>query len=183
MSWVDERIETETFHAPMLHTSRIDCSIANWQVSPLHRDPYDNLYHLLASSEPAVHGKHFLLLPPSLSDGLTARDDILLPRNISRLDFRIRRNPSVGADAASGLEILVDRASAPTQTVIDSNCALSCVLEEGDMLFLPRGWWHRVENVELEGGGRPAEYEYHSGHGRSRGWTAGVGWWFLSRSP
>ncbi|KAI0764915.1 hypothetical protein C8Q74DRAFT_1205889 [Fomes fomentarius] len=152
-------------------------------VSPLHRDPYDNLYHLLASSEPAVHGKHFLLLPPSLSDSLTARDDIHLSRNTSRLDFRIRSNPCVGATAASGLEVLVNRASAPTQTfkaVMHSSCALSCVLEEGDMLFLPRGWWHRVENVELQGGGPPTGYEYHSG--RPRGWTAGVGWWFLSRS-
>lgn len=65
-----------------------------------------------------------------------------------------------------GFGVIMDN-SLPDQGVeVIQDVALSCVLNEGETLFVPKGWWHRVENVwtgEEENG---------------CGWTAGVGWWF-----
>ncbi|KAI0682252.1 Clavaminate synthase-like protein [Earliella scabrosa] len=150
-------------------------------VSPLHRDPYDNLYHLAASSMPPAHAKHFLLLPPALAEALAPRNGCV-SRNTSPFDVHVRKTSDT--DVVSGFEVLVDPSSAPARTaqaVLSSGSALSCVLHEGDMLFLPRGWWHRVENVQVQAAGVPRTPGVGGEHKGRRGWTAGVGWWFLPR--
>jgi hypothetical protein len=48
--------------------------------------------------------------------------------------------------------------------------AVTCVLRQAETLLIPRGWWHRVENVAL-----------HNGSRERGGWTAGLSWWFLPR--
>ncbi|KAH9919967.1 Clavaminate synthase-like protein [Epithele typhae] len=143
-------------------------------VTPIHRDPYHNVFSLLASSAPDAHGKHFLIFPPSMNEVLT---DATFSRNTARLDVVLRRTPG----AMDGFDAVLDANSAPrrvSEAVLDNGGALSCVLREGDTLFIPRGWWHRVENVEVDGNSGPKAED----HEKRKGWTAGVGWWFLSRS-
>ncbi|KAI0746826.1 hypothetical protein C8Q80DRAFT_1220114 [Daedaleopsis nitida] len=165
--------------SPLLRSSEVDLYQSSFfvgpagAITPLHCDPYHNLYQLLASSQPAIHAKHILLLPPSLADVLASTANHI-SRNTSPLDIRVQRTSA----AISGFHVYIDRTSASartTEAVLHSGSALTCVLREGDMLFLPRGWWHRVENIVM--GDWSAEEE----NNRTRGWTAGVGWWFLPR--
>ncbi|KAI0674349.1 hypothetical protein C8Q78DRAFT_1075989 [Trametes maxima] len=140
-------------------------------VTPLHYDPYFNLYNVYASSDPAIHAKHFVLFPPTLSEYLTRADDGSVLRNTSPVELHVLKTPP-GAD----LEVALDPASAPERTrdaILGSDAALSCVVREGDTLFVPRRWWHRVENITLRGSVPTTG---------GAGWTAGVGWWFLPRS-
>ncbi|EIW55671.1 Clavaminate synthase-like protein [Trametes versicolor FP-101664 SS1] len=135
-------------------------------ITPLHYDPYFNLYNVYASSDPSVHAKHFVLLPPDLSESLSRADGSVL-RNTSPVDLHLRADSSENA-----FDVLIDPSTAPVNTreaLSESGGAMSCVLREGDTLFVPRKWWHRVENVRLQDTATP-------------GWTAGVGWWFLPRN-
>ncbi|GBE84356.1 hypothetical protein SCP_0603350 [Sparassis crispa] len=139
-------------------------------ITPLHYDPYMNLYHLHASSDPLTHAKHLTLLPPSVSEFVRRADGHASLRNTSAIDLQLR--PRSGGSNLQ-FDILTD--SCPTRLVDAlSLTALSCVLREGETLFIPRGWWHRVENVLLPGRGPSSA---------SAGWTAGIGWWFLLRQP
>ncbi|RDX54554.1 Clavaminate synthase-like protein, partial [Lentinus brumalis] len=151
-------------------------------ISPLHSDPYCNLYTLHVSSDASTHAKHWLLLPPSLGKPLAPPSHGYAQPNMSPLDCRLRRRQ----DEDGGFDVLMDRTSVPGQTaldVLDAGVALSCVMREGDMLFVPRRWWHRVENVVLQGEGARTEGTGNVRQsGRSHGWTVGVGWWFLPRS-
>ena len=154
------------------------------QVTPLHYDPYFNLYNLYASSEPSVHAKHFVLFPPTLSEYLARAEKGHIMRNTSLVDLRVhaRPPPEGNSFAEDAFAISVDTDSASSRTrdaLLDSGAAWSCVLREGDTLFVPRRWWHRVENVMLpqdNAGATPTTTG-------PAGWTAGVGWWFLPRTP
>ena len=136
----------------------------------MHYDPYHNLYNLFASSEPSLFGKHILLLPPSLS-GFIQQTESDLMRNISRVECFVQPTSSDTFDVA------INPAKIPAVTaraMLASDSVLSCVLQEGDTIFVPRSWWHRAENVMSPSAAARL--------GKKRGWTAGVGWWFLPRS-
>ncbi|GJE92388.1 hypothetical protein PsYK624_085420 [Phanerochaete sordida] len=138
-------------------------------VSPFHCDAYMNLFHLQASSDRSRFAKHVLLMPPRTADVLrdTPRGSSILS-NTSRMKVRLRR-----AHADSRAQFHVEaHPTVPARTAQALAAhAQSCVLREGETLFIPRGWWHRVENVCLADGPQPRA-----------GWTAGVSWWFLPRS-
>ncbi|EMD36308.1 hypothetical protein CERSUDRAFT_95643 [Gelatoporia subvermispora B] len=185
-------------------------------VTPIHHDPYANVYHLQASSAPCTYGKHFVLFPPSMSEHLTSPRSV--QPNTSSLDLRLVPHPrgiveragtsddayiptnKVADEHISSLShtpapmfleettetehdpfsILVPLSTVTTATVPSSSTigalstyALSCILHEGETLYIPRSWWHRVENVVLPGSAPTTV---------TAGWTAGVGWWFLPRS-
>ena len=112
------------------------------QVTPLHFDPTANLFELVDSSSPEA-AKHFLLFPPDLQLGGSGQ------RNTSDLEFNLHDQ-----DQVSGNEDLKDK-------------ALVCVLKKGEMLYVPNRWWHRVENVMLDG--------------KKGGWNAGLGFWHMKR--
>ncbi|KAI0794804.1 hypothetical protein C8Q75DRAFT_712368 [Abortiporus biennis] len=138
-------------------------------VSPLHFDPYMNLYHLQASSNPSYYAKHFTLLPPSVSHHLQNASTRQFQRNTSSVDLHLVRKDSESGhptfDIKLDSSLPDDIASTLTETM------MTCTLREGETLFIPRGWWHRVENVSLV-----EDPRY-----RNIGWTAGVAWWFLLR--
>ncbi|KAL1943972.1 hypothetical protein VTO73DRAFT_3790 [Trametes versicolor] len=167
-----EVVQVPSLLDPLLENHAVDLYQSNFfigpssTVTPLHYDPYFNLYNVYASSDPSVHAKHFVLLPPDLSESLSRADGSVL-RNTSLVDLHLRADSS-----ANALDVLIDPSTAPVNTrgaLSESGGAMSCVLCEGDTLFVPRKWWHRVENVRLQDTATP-------------GWTAGVGWWFLPRN-
>ncbi|PCH37078.1 Clavaminate synthase-like protein [Wolfiporia cocos MD-104 SS10] len=142
-------------------------------VTPLHYDPYMNLYHLEASSNPLSCAKHFLLIPPSAAEFVKRADDFSALRNTSSLDFSLCRRHSAHYKCA--FDIVASSTVPERSSEVLSSVALSCILREGETLFIPKRWWHRVENVSLLD-------EASEGSARSiAGWTAGIGWWFLPR--
>ncbi|KZT71073.1 Clavaminate synthase-like protein [Daedalea quercina L-15889] len=132
-------------------------------VTPLHYDPYFNLYQVYASSDPNRYAKHIFLLPPDAREFVGRADGQHTLRNTSPIDLSLKPSPN-GDDF-----VLVPEPSTPSHSVeamLQLGC--SCVLREGETLFIPKGWWHRVENVIL-GEELPSD----------SGWTAGIGWWWL----
>lgn len=64
--------------------------------------------------------------------------------------------PSTLVRTDSGLEPRADENAHPVPWVEDLGVplrarAVTAVLEEGDTLYLPSGWWHKVEQSEGEG--------------------------------
>ncbi|KAI0360635.1 Clavaminate synthase-like protein [Trametes cingulata] len=168
-----EVVRAPSLLAPLIEEEAVDLYQTGFfvgpsaTVTPLHYDPYFNLYNVYASSEPSVHAKHFVLLPPTLSEYL-ARGDLSVMRNMSPINLHILR------DGSAPFEVAFDPStpSRTTEALAASGAAMSCVLREGDTLFVPRRWWHRVESVKLRDTGSPAD----------SGWMAGIGWWFLPRN-
>ncbi|KAH9925731.1 uncharacterized protein B0H18DRAFT_876881 [Fomitopsis serialis] len=135
-------------------------------ITPLHYDPYFNLYQLYASAEPNRYAKHIFLLPPSASEFVKRADGQHALRNTSSINLSLQPSDS-GDDFA-----VVAAPDAPSRSVeAISGLGYSCILREGETLFIPKGWWHRVENVVL-GRDQPPS---------GSGWTAGIGWWWLPR--
>ncbi|KAK7689367.1 hypothetical protein QCA50_007158 [Cerrena zonata] len=135
-------------------------------VTPLHYDPYINLFHLQASSLPKRFAKHVTLFPPSVSHLLRRETNTTL-RNTSPHELTLRHTPTGDFDIHLEPDL-------PNESIQElSNRALSCLVREGDTLLIPKRWWHRVENVDLAPD--PA-----GSNGEMRvGWTAAVSWWFL----
>lgn len=151
--------------------SWLHCISLARQVTPLHYDPYMNCFQLQAASDPTKHGKHVLLLPPSASSIVRSNPRTALQRNTSSVDFHLRRSNPYTLDHDT-VDVYVDSLGSEDAQSL-SSAALSCVLLEGDTLFIPRGWWHRIENIALT----PAD----GAESDCGGWTAGMAWWFLFR--
>ncbi|KAI0664867.1 hypothetical protein C8Q70DRAFT_1049069 [Cubamyces menziesii] len=183
-------VKTPSLLEPLLENQSVDLYQTSFfigpsaMVTPLHHDPYFNLYNLYASSDPSVHAKHFVLFPPTLSEYLARAEKGHIMRNTSLVDLRVhaRSPPKGNSFVEDAFVISMDPDSAPSRTrdaLLESGVAWSCVLREGDTLFVPRRWWHQVENVMLpqdNAGATPTTTG-------PAGWTAGVGWWFLPRTP
>ena len=106
-----------------------DCvSINAWfgpggTISPAHTDPHDNL---LAQ---VVGHKFVRLFPPSVSECMRPFQDPLLS-NTSMIDVE-------------GTTALADY---PEFGIAWEN-GYDCLLNEGDILFIPKGWWHYVRSL------------------------------------
>ncbi|GAA97686.1 uncharacterized protein L969DRAFT_280703 [Mixia osmundae IAM 14324] len=121
-------------------------------ITPLHHDPYDNLFEL---KEACRALKHFTILPKRLSHLLRSSEQ---QKNTSSVDF----------DISSGKLAL--SAASPSQKYAQEilNAAQTCVLAPGDTLLLPRGFWHRVETISTDSA--------------QPGWAASIGFWFRMRA-
>ena len=89
--------------------------------------------------------------------------------NTSQIKARLRRHVTDDSDATFECQFPSDLSDAAMQAVAEH--VKVCVLREGETLFIPKGWWHRVENVSLSRDPHP-----------TAGWTAAVSWWFLPRN-
>lgn len=134
-------------------------------MTPLHYDPYVNLFHLQASSSPGRIAKHVTLFPPSLSQLLERKTNTAL-RNTSPHEFTLHRN-------LSAFDVFLENVNSLPDAAIEklSKHALTCIVHEGDTLLIPKRWWHRVENVDL----------FPDSAEKKVGWTAALSWWFLLR--
>ncbi|KAH9837958.1 Clavaminate synthase-like protein [Rhodofomes roseus] len=136
-------------------------------VTPLHYDPYFNLYHLYASANPERHAKHIFLLPPHASEFVKRADGQHALRNTSSIGLSLATSQNGDAFA------IMAAPDTPGRSVeAMSTSGFCCILREGETLFIPKGWWHRVENVVLGHDQQPS----------NSGWTAGIGWWWLPRA-
>lgn len=133
------------------------------QVTPLHHDPYVNLFRLASTSGPEA-AKHFFILPPTESINQAVRPAAGQGQvNTSPLDFRL-----VGIEGIRNDTVKVQMTEkSPGQNAIEQikSEAYGVSLKAGEMLLLPHRWWHRVENI-----------------GAPTSWTAGVGYWFRKKA-
>ena len=131
------------------------------QITPLHYDPYVNVFTLQDSSD-AEAAKHFTIFPPtSQVSGILQRAEDSHLRNTSPVDLVLNRTSS-----DDEVEIALSATSpAHSQSDLLAAHAYGATLCKGEMLLLPLRWWHRVQNI-----------------GPSGSWTAGVGHWFRTRS-
>ncbi|KAG9111571.1 hypothetical protein FRC07_008034 [Ceratobasidium sp. 392] len=97
-------------------------------VTSVHSDPYENIYTVVRGS------KHFTLLPPT--EGYTLREI---------------RVPHVRYTRPSPSEPLHLEPLIPPSTVrwasvdpTEQEHAMHVAVQEGESLYLPAGWWHRV---------------------------------------
>ncbi|WRT67922.1 uncharacterized protein IL334_004896 [Kwoniella shivajii] len=103
----------------------------------LHHDPYENIYHVLAGS------KTFTLLSPI--EGLW-------------LDQHFHPSSTLHRSTSGSLVPVLDPAPTyPVPWVSSTHLPprvqpIRVTLQEGETLFLPANWWHRVEQEEREAG-------------------------------
>lgn len=113
----------------------------------LHHDPYENIYHVLSGS------KTFTLLSPI--DGLRNEREPWCQRQLTAERFH---RPSTLVRTDGGLQPRLDEPPAHDVPWVEGtdipaqSCAITVTLEEGDTLYLPANWWHRVEQHEGKGG-------------------------------
>ncbi|CAE8602247.1 unnamed protein product, partial [Polarella glacialis] len=98
-------------------------------VTPAHYDPYENIFCQVVGS------KYLRLYPASEGDRLYARSDEDPLRNNSTLEpADILEGEAAGSYAARFPKLLEAE-------------FVDVVLNPGDMLYLPRGWWHYVKSL------------------------------------
>lgn len=130
-------------------------------MTPLHYDPYVNLFRLADCSD-ATAGKHFTILPPSPSvSAILSRGGSGHLQNTSPVELEL-----CGRLQEGHVDDVIMSPDSPSRSHFDTIAgeAFGVTLRKGEMLLLPHRWWHRVQNL-----------------GSKQSWTAGVGYWFRFR--
>lgn len=113
----------------------------------LHHDPYENIYHVLSGS------KTFTLVSPI--DGLRIERELYGCVSLTTERFH---EPSTLVRENGSLKPQRDDPPAPSVPWVEgSDVPLGMQrvvvhLNEGDSLYLPANWWHKVEQQEGAGG-------------------------------
>jgi Cupin-like domain len=110
--------------------------------TPLHRDPNPNLFVQLAGK------KQIRLLAPSVGLGIFSRTRMALEQNAGRQAAVFRGDEMMRGPERALLEQAIWGPD-PPHAVDHSREAeeFEAVLEAGDGIFIPKGWWHSVKGV------------------------------------
>ncbi|RVD81521.1 uncharacterized protein DFL_009384 [Arthrobotrys flagrans] len=146
--------------------------------TPLHRDPLHNIFLQLSSS------KSLITLPPLLGSSIFTylhrhhklsstdprghiRDGLLTAKESGVLDRVIWGEMEDAEDAVEEEVInLLARSGEVYETVV----------ERGEAVFIPEGWWHTLKSVIPDhDNNKPEEEERRKGRG---GVVASMNWWF-----
>ncbi|ODN81845.1 hypothetical protein L202_02206 [Cryptococcus amylolentus CBS 6039] len=130
----------------------------------LHHDPFENIYHVLAGS------KIFTLLPPIETAHLKQR--FYAPSTLQRdenNDLVPVLDPALARPSSSSSSSFSSSRDGPpkipwvaSKQTPKSSRKIRVTLKEGETLYLPAGWWHRVEQEEGDEGLVVAvNYWYH----------------------
>ncbi|KZT52283.1 Clavaminate synthase-like protein [Calocera cornea HHB12733] len=110
-------------------------------VSPAHTDPYFNLYT-------QVVGRKTVWLAPS-----NLRRGVMYPFNCPLVPRTTSTKPptSTSLEKTSSIDVfsslpIVDKPWFTDEVLPKAQC---CVLEPGDMLFIPMGWWHAMRSEDI----------------------------------
>jgi Cupin-like domain len=112
--------------------------------SPLHKDPNPNLFVQLAGL------KHVRLLSPSAGLQVFARVQQEMMNTTTNDGFSATFR---GNEMMQGSErLLLERAvwghsSSSSSTDAQNQARYDVILERGDSLFIPKGWWHSIKGV------------------------------------
>ncbi|PRP73784.1 hypothetical protein PROFUN_16624 [Planoprotostelium fungivorum] len=93
-------------------------------VSPLHKDPYHNLFAQV------VGRKYMRLYPPSEMKKLYPFNNFSTLRNTSRVEDPENHDETRYPLFAEAKYV-------------------ECTVEEGELLFVPKGWWHHVRSLDV----------------------------------
>ncbi|KAL1977996.1 hypothetical protein VTN31DRAFT_855 [Thermomyces dupontii] len=140
----------------VLKTGRGDVYDANlWlglppTYTPLHRDPNPNLFVQLAGK------KHVRLMSPEAGMRIFSEVKTALGQHADRGAAVFR-----GEEMMQGMEkVLLEEAIwGETKPERQDETGFEAVLDAGDGIFIPKGWWHSIKGV-------------------GEGVTASVNWWF-----
>ena len=112
--------------------------------TPWHRDPNPNLFVQLCSR------KTVRVMPPTAGERIfrTVQTELMKRREGTRpSSSRIR-----GEEMMQGPEReLLHEAVWSTAATLSESTLQEAHLEPGDMLFIPKGWWHSVKSVYADG--------------------------------
>jgi hypothetical protein len=100
-------------------------------VSPLHTDPYANVLAQVMGS------KYVRLYAPQETPRL-------FPRGIEEGGVDMSNTSRIEVEAEGGGEELMEE----EREVWKQAEYVECVLKEGELLFIPAGWWHYVRSLE-----------------------------------
>lgn len=108
--------------------------------TPLHRDPNPNLFVQLAGR------KLVRLLPPDAGMRVFSRVRMELGQSTGRVAAAFRGEEMMQGRERPLLEEAVwgDRVESPA---LRQEAGYEAVLEAGDGLFIPKGWWHSIKGV------------------------------------
>ena len=114
-------------------------------VSALHRDNYENIYCQI------IGRKHFILLPPT--DVACVRERELTPATYSRTEEgRLALRQDEGAEKVPFATWDPEKGGHRGMPLSELARPMRVTLEEGDVLYLPTLWYHKVSQSCSEEG-------------------------------
>lgn len=121
--------------------------------TPLHRDPNPNMFFQICST------KLVRLLPPDL--GHLVFFEVMMRNQMDPSGAHMRSEDMMKGKEREALQDAIWNNENVREGKPMKNMLYEAQMDEGDALFIPRGWWHSIKSI-----------------GSSGGLNGSVNWWF-----